>query len=159
LQDESLYFNTLNIWPHYMIIHSSHACSCRKRQGCIYTVSQCTDQRGAEGGSDSKNPTRFKDTTTPQHYVCYNITTPLSDLEVFLIAQLYILCKPLIWPERYPSSPPHSNIDCTLFPPHQTPPMMQAMPDSRSQTFEEIYGPPENFLEIEVRLISRRLAT
>ncbi|THY53925.1 Phox-like protein [Aureobasidium pullulans] len=27
---------------------------------------------------------------------------------------------------------------------------MQAMPDSRSQSFEEIYGPPENFLEIEV---------
>jgi hypothetical protein len=28
---------------------------------------------------------------------------------------------------------------------------MQAMPDSRQQSFEEIYGPPENFLEIEVR--------
>jgi hypothetical protein len=28
---------------------------------------------------------------------------------------------------------------------------MQAIPDSRSQSFEEIYGPPENFLEIEVR--------
>ena len=28
---------------------------------------------------------------------------------------------------------------------------MQAMPDARQQTFEEIYGPPENFLEIEVR--------
>jgi hypothetical protein len=27
---------------------------------------------------------------------------------------------------------------------------MQSIPDSRSQTFEEIYGPPENFLEIEV---------
>lgn len=27
---------------------------------------------------------------------------------------------------------------------------MQALPDSRQQTFEEIYGPPENFLEIEV---------
>lgn len=27
---------------------------------------------------------------------------------------------------------------------------MQAMPDSRTQSFEEIYGPPENFLEIEV---------
>ncbi|KAK0112103.1 Sorting nexin-3 [Cadophora gregata f. sp. sojae] len=26
---------------------------------------------------------------------------------------------------------------------------MQAMPDSRTQSFEEIYGPPENFLEIE----------
>jgi len=25
------------------------------------------------------------------------------------------------------------------------------MPDSRAQSYEEIYGPPENFLEIEVR--------
>lgn len=30
---------------------------------------------------------------------------------------------------------------------------MQALPESRQQTFEEIYGPPENFLEIEVRHI------
>jgi hypothetical protein len=29
---------------------------------------------------------------------------------------------------------------------------MQAMPDARQQSFEEIYGPPENFLEIEVTL-------
>jgi hypothetical protein len=28
---------------------------------------------------------------------------------------------------------------------------MQAIPDARQQSFEEIYGPPENFLEIEVR--------
>jgi hypothetical protein len=28
--------------------------------------------------------------------------------------------------------------------------MMQAMPDVRQQSFDEIYGPPENFLEIEV---------
>lgn len=27
---------------------------------------------------------------------------------------------------------------------------MQSIPDARHQTFEEIYGPPENFLEIEV---------
>lgn len=27
---------------------------------------------------------------------------------------------------------------------------MQHVPESRTQTFEEIYGPPENFLEIEV---------
>ena len=27
---------------------------------------------------------------------------------------------------------------------------MQAMPELRQQSFEEIYGPPENFLEIEV---------
>ena len=30
---------------------------------------------------------------------------------------------------------------------------MQAMPDARQQSFEEIYGPPENFLEIEVSLV------
>ncbi|KAL9114348.1 MAG: hypothetical protein Q9227_001770 [Pyrenula ochraceoflavens] len=28
---------------------------------------------------------------------------------------------------------------------------MQAMPETRPQSFEEIYGPPENFLEIEVK--------
>lgn len=32
---------------------------------------------------------------------------------------------------------------------------MQALPDSRQQTFEEIYGPPENFLEIEVSAFPR----
>lgn len=31
-----------------------------------------------------------------------------------------------------------------------TRPIMQSMPDTRQQSFEEIYGPPENFLEIEV---------
>ncbi|KAK6839522.1 GRD19 [Apiospora arundinis] len=30
-------------------------------------------------------------------------------------------------------------------------PITQSMPDNRQQSFEEIYGPPENFLEIEVR--------
>jgi hypothetical protein len=35
---------------------------------------------------------------------------------------------------------------------------MQAMPDSRQQSFEEIYGPPENFLEIEVSSHFRSLA-
>ena len=34
---------------------------------------------------------------------------------------------------------------------------MQAMPDARQQSFEEIYGPPENFLEIEVSPILPRL--
>ena len=29
---------------------------------------------------------------------------------------------------------------------------MQSMPDTRQQSFDEIYGPPENFLEIEVRM-------
>ncbi|KAK3943925.1 Phox homologous domain-containing protein, partial [Diplogelasinospora grovesii] len=30
-------------------------------------------------------------------------------------------------------------------------PIMQTLPESRQQSFDEIYGPPENFLEIEVR--------
>lgn len=30
---------------------------------------------------------------------------------------------------------------------------MQAIPEPRQQTFEEIYAPPENFLEIEVRTL------
>jgi hypothetical protein len=34
---------------------------------------------------------------------------------------------------------------------------MQALPESRQQTFEEIYGAPENFLEIEVRPTSLSL--
>ncbi|KAJ6442392.1 major facilitator superfamily transporter protein [Purpureocillium lavendulum] len=40
------------------------------------------------------------------------------------------------------ASPPSPNL-------HR--PIMQAMPDTRQQSFDEIYGPPENFLEIEVR--------
>jgi sorting nexin-3/12 len=32
-------------------------------------------------------------------------------------------------------------------------PIIQSMPDTRQQSFEEIYGPPENFLEIEVGLV------
>lgn len=32
---------------------------------------------------------------------------------------------------------------------------MQAMPDNRQQSFDEIYGPPENFLEIEVRNVQQ----
>ncbi len=35
---------------------------------------------------------------------------------------------------------------------------MQAMPDNRQQSFDEIYGPPENFLEIEVRFVSPSVA-
>ena len=31
--------------------------------------------------------------------------------------------------------------------------IMQTLPDARQQSFEEIYGPPENFLEIEVPTI------
>jgi hypothetical protein len=32
--------------------------------------------------------------------------------------------------------------------------MMQSLPDTRQQSFDEIYGPPENFLEIEVRRLA-----
>lgn len=35
-------------------------------------------------------------------------------------------------------------------------PIMQSMPDTRQQSFDEIYGPPENFLEIEVRKIGQQ---
>lgn len=42
-------------------------------------------------------------------------------------------------PRRYP----------LLAPFHQR--TMQSMPDTRTQSFDELYGPPENFLEIEVR--------
>ena len=40
-------------------------------------------------------------------------------------------------------SPPKHN-------PPTRPPAMQSLPESRQQSFEELYGPPENFLEIEV---------
>jgi hypothetical protein len=30
-------------------------------------------------------------------------------------------------------------------------PIIQSLPDARQQSFDEIYAPPENFLEIEVR--------
>lgn len=33
---------------------------------------------------------------------------------------------------------------------------MQSLPDARQQSFEELYGPPENFLEIEVRRAAPR---
>ena len=33
---------------------------------------------------------------------------------------------------------------------------MQSLPETRGQSFEELYGPPENFLEIEVRNVSSR---
>jgi hypothetical protein len=36
--------------------------------------------------------------------------------------------------------------------PTPSPSTMQSLPDARSQSFEELYGPPENFLEIEVGL-------
>lgn len=58
---------------------------------------------------------------------------------------------------RPPLSPPSDSIlssassaPSPLSPTHPLKPTMQSVPESRQQTFEEIYGPPENFLEIEV---------
>lgn len=43
-----------------------------------------------------------------------------------------------------PNAPAHYCTD------NHTTPTMQSIPDARQQSFEELYGPPENFLEIEV---------
>lgn len=37
--------------------------------------------------------------------------------------------------------------------------ILQSMPDTRQQSFDEIYGPPENFLEIEVSVPPCKLNT
>ncbi|KAB5547007.1 Phox homologous domain-containing protein [Coniochaeta sp. 2T2.1] len=47
------------------------------------------------------------------------------------------------------TSPPSSPTSAAAARLHR--PIMQSMPDNRQQSFDEIYGPPENFLEIEVR--------
>ncbi len=49
-----------------------------------------------------------------------------------------------------PLLPPKSPTDEAAARLHR--PIMQSMPESRQQSFDEIYGPPENFLEIEVRI-------
>lgn len=58
---------------------------------------------------------------------------------------------------RSHSLPSSSHIHAFATPPSplgptqsRNPTTMQSVPESRQQTFEEIYGPPENFLEIEV---------
>ncbi|TLS21816.1 uncharacterized protein PpBr36_09347 [Pyricularia pennisetigena] len=48
-------------------------------------------------------------------------------------------------PPKSPTSPTQAAADRL----HR--PILQSMPDNRTQSFDEIYGPPENFLEIEVR--------
>lgn len=54
--------------------------------------------------------------------------------------------------ETFPAVPASFNVHAIYrvhtFHRHST---MQAVPEPRQQSFEEIYGPPENFLEIEVR--------
>lgn len=67
-----------------------------------------------------------------------------------------LLLNVAIWegPSQVRCRHPHTKVGTLSQPPgafqapHHT---MQAMPDARQQSFEEIYGPPENFLEIEVR--------
>jgi hypothetical protein len=59
------------------------------------------------------------------------------------------------------SSSASPSLDTSTHPPHPASPssptsplhrtMLSSMPDTRQQSFDEIYGPPENFLEIEVR--------
>ncbi|KAK4188966.1 Pre-mRNA splicing factor PRP21 like protein-domain-containing protein [Podospora australis] len=53
-------------------------------------------------------------------------------------------------PQKSPTSPTHS-IDAGAAAARLHRPILQSMPDTRQQSFDEIYGPPENFLEIEVR--------
>ena len=57
-------------------------------------------------------------------------------------------------PQKSPTSPPLSpssmeQAQAAAARLHR--PILQSMPDTRQQSFDEIYGPPENFLEIEVR--------
>ncbi len=51
-------------------------------------------------------------------------------------------------PPRSPSSPSSADAKAAAARLHR--PILQTMPESRTQSFDEIYGPPENFLEIEV---------
>jgi hypothetical protein len=46
----------------------------------------------------------------------------------------------------------HTSVTISQTPDFHIPAAMQSLPDARSQSFEELYGPPENFLEIEVRI-------
>jgi hypothetical protein len=48
-----------------------------------------------------------------------------------------------------PTSPTSSDAAAAAARLHR--PILQSLPDTRQQSFDEIYGPPENFLEIEVR--------
>ncbi|RHZ56027.1 sorting nexin-3 [Aspergillus thermomutatus] len=72
---------------------------------------------------------------------------PVNDRALILLASRNIHLP------RGPFPPPNIPFVFAIHPWAQdTPPStMQAVPESRQQTFEEIYGPPENFLEIEVR--------
>ncbi|KAF7546645.1 hypothetical protein G7Z17_g8284 [Cylindrodendrum hubeiense] len=70
-------------------------------------------------------------------------------------------------PSPLPANPGYSTLNTAKLAPDQDPghsagtdpespkdlhrPILQSMPDTRQQSFDEIYGPPENFLEIEVR--------
>lgn len=55
-------------------------------------------------------------------------------------------------PQLSPTSPTSSTSDAAAAALRLHRPILQSLPDTRQQSFDEIYGPPENFLEIEVRL-------
>lgn len=51
----------------------------------------------------------------------------------------------------FPASPTSPTSDAAAAAARLHRPILQSLPDTRQQSFDEIYGPPENFLEIEVR--------
>lgn len=53
--------------------------------------------------------------------------------------------------QHSPTSPTSSISDAAAAAARLHRPILQSLPDTRHQSFDEIYGPPENFLEIEVR--------
>lgn len=53
--------------------------------------------------------------------------------------------SPAIYPSPLIARPASASKHCS-----QLNLTMQSLPDARQQSFEELYGPPENFLEIEV---------
>jgi hypothetical protein len=54
-------------------------------------------------------------------------------------------------PKASPTSPTSPTASAAAAAARLHRPIMQSLPDTRQQSFDEIYGPPENFLEIEVR--------
>lgn len=54
-------------------------------------------------------------------------------------------------PPRSPTSPESPGSAAAAAAARLHRPILTSMPDTRQQSFDEIYGPPENFLEIEVR--------
>ena len=60
--------------------------------------------------------------------------------------------KPQLSPAALPTSPTSpTSSEAAAAAARLHRPILQSLPDTRQQSFDEIYGPPENFLEIEVR--------